>query len=45
MTRRLGSPVFDDEPISVVDQLQGLAETHVARVMGGNLTRILKVAA
>ena len=31
------------DPVSFVDQLDGLSEVDKAKVMGGNLTRIMKV--
>ncbi len=33
------------DPISFVDQLDGLSDTDKAKIMGGNLNRIMKVAA
>ncbi len=33
------------DPVSFVDQLEGLPDDDKAKVMGGNLTRIMKVAA
>ena len=33
------------DPISFVDQLEGLSESDKAKIMGGNLNRIMKVAA
>jgi len=33
------------DPIGFVDQLEGLSEDDKAKVMGGNLTRVMKVAA
>ena len=33
------------DPVSFVDQLEGLSDDDKAKVMGGNLTRIMKVAA
>ena len=33
------------DPISFVDQLEGLSDTDKAKIMGGNLNRIMKVAA
>jgi predicted TIM-barrel fold metal-dependent hydrolase len=33
------------DPVSFVDELEGLAEADVAKVMGGNLARIMNVAA
>jgi predicted TIM-barrel fold metal-dependent hydrolase len=33
------------DPIGFVDQLDGLSEEDKAKVMGGNLTRVMKVAA
>jgi predicted TIM-barrel fold metal-dependent hydrolase len=33
------------DPVSFVDELDGLPEADVAKVMGGNLARIMKVAA
>ena len=33
------------DPIAFVDQLEGLSDTDKAKIMGGNLNRIMKVAA
>ena len=33
------------DPVGFVDQLEGLSEDDKAKVMGGNLTRVMKVAA
>ena len=33
------------DPIGFVDQLEGLSEDDKAKVMGGNLNRIMKVPA
>jgi predicted TIM-barrel fold metal-dependent hydrolase len=33
------------DPVSFVDQLDGLSESDKAKIMGGNLSRIMKVAA
>ena len=33
------------DPISFVDQLDGLPDTDKAKVMGGNLSRLIRVAA
>jgi hypothetical protein len=33
------------DPIGFVDQLEGLPEDDKAKVMGGNLNRIMKIAA
>jgi len=33
------------DPVSFVDQLDGLSDTDKAKIMGGNLNRIMKVAA
>jgi predicted TIM-barrel fold metal-dependent hydrolase len=37
-------PEGASDPLGFVDQLQGLPETTVAKVMGGNLSRLMHVA-
>jgi hypothetical protein len=33
------------DPVSFVDQLEGLSDEDKAKVMGGNLARVMRVAA
>jgi len=53
MARELDFPVFDGdnhpeglkEPLSYLDELDGLADDQKARVTGGNLTKLMRIDA